>query len=321
MMKKLKFLALPLALIAILGFVACSSDDGGGSEKSGNTQITPQGFVKVSGTTFDGTSTLTPESKVFISGRSITIGDLYVCDHEVTQGEYETYCKYGSSSPSSAYGDGDNYPAYYVSWYDAIVYCNLRSIAEGLTPAYSISSETDPSKWTGIVSETTDGKTKYCGPSEENETWDVLSFNESANGYRLPTEAEWEYVARGGNKDSYTYSGSDTIGDVAWYTGNSSSSAHKVKTKKANSLGIYDMSGNVNEWCYDWYCENITTRTAATGVTTGEGYAYGSFRINRGGSWDSWESAVSLQLATKPFVRSSSVLSDAYGFRVVRNAE
>lgn len=276
----------------------------------------PEGFVAVDGGTFDGTTTLTPESHVFISGRIITIGDLYVCDHEVTQGEYETYCKYGSLSPSSTYGDGDNYPAYYVSWYDAIVYCNLRSIAEGLTPVYSISSKTVPSEWEDIESTITDGTTKYCGPNYTTYNWDNVSFDTTANGYRLPTEAEWEYIARGGNKDSYTYSGSDTVGNVAWYKGNSSSTTHEVKTKTANSLEIYDMSGNVMEWCYDWgylWGEKISTSTPATGP------AYGYYRVVRGGCFNGDESicAVSYWETNNPYNRSNVNI----GFRVVRNAK
>ena len=167
-----------------------------------------------------------------------------MCSHEVTQKEYEKYCKYGSASPSSNYGAGYDYPAYYVSWYDAVVYCNLRSKAEDLNPVYAINGETDPSKWTDIGSQVIDGVTKYCGPpsySGSNTTWDGMTFDTTANGYRLPTEAEWEYIAREANTSSTTYSGSDTIGDVAWYTDNSDGMTHEVKTKTANRLGIYDI--------------------------------------------------------------------------------
>ena len=201
----------------------------------------PVDFVKVKGITITGNESWIPSSSVFVSGRSITIPDMYVCDHEVTQAEYETYCKYGSKSPSSDYGDGDNYPAYYVNWYDAIVYCNLRSIDEGLTPAYKIGEETDPAKWSGIVGDATNG---YCGPSSRNSTWDALTYDKEADGYRLPTEAEWEWLARGG--ENYTYAGSNTVGDVAWYTYNTNDTgSREVKTKQANGYGLYDMSGNV----------------------------------------------------------------------------
>ena len=237
----------------------------------------PEGFVKVTGTTITGNETWTPASKVFVSRRQITIPDMYVSDHEVTQAEYEKYCKYGSESPSSDYGSGNNYPAYNVNWYDAIVYCNLRSIDEELTPAYKIGEETDPRNWSGIVGDSTNG---YCGPESSNSTWNALTYDKTANGYRLPTEAEWEYIAREAGKSTTTYSGSDTIDDVAWYKDNSSNKAHEVKSKNANSLGIYDMSGNVREWCWDWE-SSISSSTADTGA------ASGTYRITCGGCWKS----------------------------------
>ena len=273
-----------------------------------STVTIPEGFVEVIGTTITGSESWIPSSSVFRSGRSITIPDMYVCDHEITQAEYEKYCRYGSSSPSSSYGDGDNYPAYYVNWYDAIVYCNLRSIGEGLTPAYKIGEETDPRKWSGIVGDSVNG---YCGPSSSNSTWDELTYDKEANGYRLPTEAEWEYIAREEGTSTTTYSGSDTIDEVAWYSSNSSSKTHEVKGKKANSLGIYDMSGNVYEWCYDWYGYTVSSSTVDTGASSG------SLRVLRGGSWFDNPSycAVSSRNRSSPYYRL-----DRCGFRVVRSA-
>ena len=100
--------------------------------------------------------------------------------------------------------------------------------------------------------------------------------------FRLPTEAQWEYAARGGNKSKgYTYSGSNAIDDVAWYNDNSDRMTHPVKTKAPNELGIYDMSGNVFEWCSDWYGSySSAAQTDPTGPATG------FYRVRRGGSWD-----------------------------------
>ena len=127
----------------------------------------------------------------------------------------------------------------------------------------------------------------------------ISKLNElTGKNFRLPTEAEWEYAARGGNKSQgYKYSGSNTIGNVAWYDGNSSSKPHDVKTKQANELGIYDMSGNVWEWCQDWYgIYRSGSQTNPTGPTSG------SNRVCRGGSWyrDAMYCRVSFRDADSP---------------------
>ena len=109
----------------------------------------------------------------------------------------------------------------------------------------------------------------------------------TGKNFRLPTEAEWEYAARGGNKSKgYQYSGSNNIGDVAWYIGNTINSVyntHHVKTKQPNELGIYDMSGNVEEWCQDWYGSY-----SSSSQTNPKGPSTGSDRVFRGGSWPSY---------------------------------
>ena len=127
--------------------------------------------------------------------------------------------------------------------------------------------------------------------------------------FRLPTEAQWEFAARGGNNSQgYIYSGSNTIDDVAWYTSNSSSTTHPVKTKAPNELGIYDMSGNVLEWCSDWYGSySSAAQTDPTGSSTG------SYRVIRGGSWGNY--ATSCRVAHR-FFSTPSLSYDCLGLRL-----
>ena len=231
--------------------------------------------------------------------------DFYIGKYEVTQGEYEKHCIYGGSSPSSDYGYGDNYPAYYVSWYDALVYCNERSIDEGLSPCYSIDEETDPTKW-GIV------------PTSKDDTWDAVVCDWGANGYRLPTEAEWEYAARAGDNtvDTLIYSGTNDenkLGEYAWYNSNSNSKTHEVGTKKANAFGLYDMSGNVWEWCWNWFTDEYNDEIEGGSDPTGA--LSGSRRVNRGGGWNnnSDSCSVSNRSLNNPYVRG-----DLLCFRLVR---
>ena len=112
----------------------------------------------------------------------------------------------------------------------------------------------------------------------------IINLNQlTGRTFRLPTEAEWEFAARGGNKsEGYKYAGGNDLNEVAWYRGNSSSKTHQVATKAPNELGLYDMSGNVFEWCSDWY----DSYTDTEGQTNPQGPSSGSTRISRGGSWD-----------------------------------
>ena len=265
----------------------------------------PEGFVKVTGITINGDETWTPTSSVFVSGRSLTIPDLIVCDHEVTRGEYKEVVGRDPSTASAYDKDGNkltgdavlNNPVNDVSWYNALVYCNKLSIKEGLTPCYKISGSTDPAKW-GTV------------PTSSNSTWNAAVCDFDADGYRLPTEAEWEWLARGG--ENYTYAGSETVGDVAWYTSNTSDTGtREVKTKQANGYELYDMSGNVWEWCWDWY-GSVSSSTAAAGAASS-----GSGRVHRGGSWYNGVSycQVSYRGNILPYDRYNN-----FGFRVVRSS-
>jgi len=179
---------------------------------------------------------------------TVTVNDFYIGKYEVTQKEWKEVM---GKNPSN--WKGDELPVERVSWYDAVEFCNKKSEKEGLQKCYSGS-----------------GKNITC------------NFN--ANGYRLPTEAEWEYAARGGNKSrDYTYSGSNSIGDVAWCSSNSGSKTHPVGKKQSNELGIYDMSGNVWEWCNDWYDSNYYSSSPRNNPP---GASVGFRRVDRGGGWD-----------------------------------
>lgn len=207
----------------------------------------PAGFVLVEAGTF------TMGSDPSTSGRDsdeirqrVRISnDFYMSTYEVTQAEFRSIM---GLNPSKF--KGDNLPAENMSWYDAIEYCNRKSRGEGLTPCY-----------------TTAGG--------------MISCDFSANGYRLPTEAEWEYAAAGGkNGRNYRFSGGNELDAVGWYAANSGNRTNPVGKKQANELGLFDMSGNVSEWCWDWYAPY-----PGGSVTDPRGPFFGWRRTERGGGW------------------------------------
>ena len=237
-----------------------------------------------------------------LPSHSVTLSSFYMSNYLVTQTEYAQYMQPGSSWTQN-YGLGNNYPAYYVSWYAALKYCNLRSMAEGLTAAYSISGSTNPAYWGEV-------------PTSSNATWNAVTCNWNANGYRLPTEAEWEYAARGAtNTPDYLYSGSNDVNAVAWHYGNSGYRTHLVGSKAANGIGTYDMSGNVYEWCWDWYGSSYYSSSPQNNP---QGPRSGITRVLRGGSWSNIDSScrVSHRFGSNP-----SNGNFVYGLRVVRRAD
>jgi formylglycine-generating enzyme required for sulfatase activity len=234
---------------------------------------------------------------------SVSLNSFYIGKYHVTQAEYAAIM---GSNPAADYGVGDNYPIYNVSWYSAIKYCNLRSMAEGLTPVYRIYGLTHPLAWGTVPSIYNPGNIA---------AWNAATADFSANGYRLPTEAEWEYAARGAtNIPDYAYSGSDVLNLVGWYNMNNTPDGVKpVGLKLPNGLGIYDMSGNLTEWCWDW-----KGAYSSDAVTNPTGPASPSLliRIVRGGAWAFYD------YGSQVYYRSGQNASntDQYiGFRISRS--
>jgi len=265
----------------------------------------PDNFVLVKGGTFENTN-----SNYY--GKDVTISSFYIGKYEVTQKEWVEVM---GSNPSKF--KGDDLPVEMVDWYDCIEYCNQRSIKEGLKPYYNIDKNT---KDTNNIPDPNNGDL-------DNIKWMVI-INTGANGYRLPTEAEWEYAAGGGQMSkSYTYSGGNDVDQVAWYwknsgdkylTGfwswsaieNNNNKTKSVGGKKPNELALYDMSGNVREWCWDWYGD------LKTNLTDPEGSPGGYARVWKGGGW------IGADFCCAPSFRGSLAANGTgpdQGFRVCRD--
>lgn len=316
LMKRSVFSSIVLAASILLLLVSCKKKE---EKKKDNT---PEGFVRISAGTFKmgskaGDKFEKPAHQVKLTH------DIYMSDHELTQAEYKAYCIFGSSQPSEKLGIGDNYPAYYVSSYDAVVYCNLRSIAEGLEPAFSMDGVTDPREWKGIVEGADANAGRFCGPKNGSKEWDAIIMNTSVNGYRLPTEAEWEYAACAGadGSEKSLWAGTDDssiLGQYAWYRENSGKKIHEVKGKQPNAWGLYDMAGNVWEWCWDWSNTNEPyteeEQTDPTGATEPDKK---NGRIEKSGSY------LSADIYCRTFNRYSNYRNYRYsddGIRICRTA-
>ncbi|MCB5234350.1 MAG: formylglycine-generating enzyme family protein [Candidatus Cloacimonetes bacterium] len=209
----------------------------------------------------------------------VSLSSFWIGKYEVTQAEWKQIMEFNPSGFT-----GDMLPANNISWYMATEFCNKLSLKEGLSPCYSGS---------GV---------------------DIIC-DFAADGYRLPTEAEWEYAARGGKQsEGYKYAGSDSAEEVAWFSNNAEDQIYPVGQKKPNELGLYDMHGNVSEWCWDWYNSSYYEDSPKHNP---QGESSGGYRVIRGGSWNSEDidNSVSSRDNSFPEMESSTA-----GFRLVRSA-
>lgn len=229
--------------------------------------------------------------------------EIYVGKYPVTQEEWVYIMNENPSIYSDFYGD--YHPVENISWYAAIKFCNLLSIRHQLQPVYSINGAADPEDWGDI-------------PEGPDQAWDSVEFNYDSDGYRLLTDVEWEYAARAEGRENYTFAGSDNSDEVAWHRDNSNTGdgrrTHPVGQKRPNGQGLYDMSGNVREWVWDW--EGDPYPSAAIDPT---GNPPGRSRVLRGGSYNTVDRvencAVNFRSGGAPFPFETSYV----GLRIGRN--
>jgi formylglycine-generating enzyme len=260
--------------------------------------LAPKDMVLVKGGTFTMGDTAGGGKSDEKPTHQVTLSSFYLGKYEVTQKQWQEVM---GNNPS--FKKGDNFPVDQVSWYECVKFCNKLSQKENLTPCYTIDST-------------------HVAPTNLNTPFKIITFyktnrnvtvNWNANGYRLPTEAEWEYAAKGGKKSKgYKYSGSNDIGSVAWYDGDSTYTTIQGGQKKANELGLYDMSGNVLEWCWDWYDENYYSKSLASNP---KGAADGATRVTRGGSHSDVPSDCTVSVRTNMY---AVICTNHIGFRVCR---
>jgi len=336
MKKPLLFLTAAVLLFVVLS--SCSKDDTPASPEPISTPNATQtavaqktvvaGFSYTSFTSVP-IGTFTQEDP-YGTSFSHTISSFYMGKYEVT---YELWYEVrqwalskgyafanagreGNDGTDGAEPTGAKYePVTYINWRDVIVWCNAYSQMAGLTPVYC-----SDAGFTTPIKDSTDGAYGSSINTAQG-SYDNPYVNWDCDGYRLPTEGEWEYAARYINGSSWTpynyasgdtapYNTSTTIGDYCWYGENSGNVTHDVGGKTANALGIYDMSGNMYEWCWDWDADYPGASTNYRGP------ASGSLRMLRGGGYR--YIAEYLQTGYRNFTGSPFVEADVLGFRLAR---
>jgi sulfatase modifying factor 1 len=240
-------------------------------------------FVFVEGGTYP-MGTIKPIEPHEAPEHIVSVFSFYLAKTEITFDEYDKFCASTKRDTANARGFGrGKQPAITVSWNDAINYCNWLSDNEKLSKCYSIDSS-------GV---------KYL---------------DTANGYRLPTEAEWEFAARGGNKTKGTYhAGSNDMNEVGWYKLNSNERTMPVALKIPNELGIYDMTGNVWEWVWDFYDAGYYSHSTANNP---QGPETGQYRVMRGGAFYNYANYTQVYTRQNHF---PGFMQNSVGFRIARN--
>lgn len=304
MKNTVKFLGI-IVLAAIIGFAVTSC---GGGKSSALIEM-----VRVEGGAFTmGSPTNEPGRFDNETQRQVTLTNgFWIGKYPVTQKQYQAvmgynpswFCAHGGGAEEVTGLDTSNFPVEVVSWYEALVFCNMLSILEGLSPAYSINGSTNPDDWETVGN------------------WDRVIIVEGSNGYRLPTEAQWEYACRAGTTTAFNW-GTNTINSTQanyhaeWVDANNTMEGtffdrtSEVGSYAPNAWGLYDMHGNVWEWCWDWYGDYVNRSQIDP-----QGAPSGSRRVLRGGSW--WSSGQYVRSAYRDW-HGPSVQVARYGFRVLR---
>ena len=302
---------LPLAACAvIILLMGCSnptgSGRGGAPGSSGSMVLVPAGSFQRDSET---------------ANVSVITQPFWIARHEVTRAQFLAVMGTDPSFQSNSTSLSD--PVQFVHWYHAIAFCNKLSLSEGRTPVYSVP---------GIdfdVLAFDDIPVPMTAPLN-NAVWDTVAIDWNADGYRLPTATEWMWAAMGADsasrgavnltgylKDFPGDDGTNEVDDFAWYWSNAdplrngSGSTRPAGTRLPNELGIYDMGGNVIEWCWDWYSDSLP----AGELSDYRGPATGADRVSRGGSWGDWHDRLRI---THRDDREPGGRNGYVGFRVVR---